>query len=270
MCLIIFQMQTGFALVEAGIVRSKNTINIMMKNIADVCIGGLAFWIFGYALMFGRGQFSTPFFGSGDFFLDTKFDDVLMGPIVTLFFYQMSYATTSNTIVSGAIAERARFSSYCLLTFCITLLYSLGAGWMWGEHGWLRNLGAADLSGGVIHIVGGSAGIACAWFIGPRIGRYDKGKETLPMGNPMNACVGMFILWWGWLAFNAGCSYGVTGGKWAYGVRGGVGTALATWGAGAVSIIYSMIKNKGKVDIYEVVTGILGSLSELNFERHFG
>ncbi|KAG5673239.1 hypothetical protein PVAND_003302 [Polypedilum vanderplanki] len=264
MCLMIFQMQTGFALVEAGIVRSKNSINIMMKNIADVCIGGLAWWVFGFGLAFGRGFWSTPFFGAGDFFVDMKFGDALAAPVITLFFYQMSYATTSNTIVSGAIAERASFPAYCLLTFIMTLPYSIGAGWVWGEHGFLRNLGVVDLSGGVIHIVGGAAGVACAWFIGPRIGRYDKGKETLPMGNPMNACVGMFILWWGWLAFNAGCAYGITGGKWAYAARGGCGTALATWGAGAFSIIYSMVRNKGRVDIYEVVTGILCALIMIN------
>ncbi|KAG5673238.1 hypothetical protein PVAND_003301 [Polypedilum vanderplanki] len=243
MCLIIFQMQTGFALVEAGIVRSKNSINIMMKNIADVCIGGLAWWVFGFAIAFGRGEWSTPFFGAGDFFVDMKYGDALMAPVITLFFYQMSYATTTNTIVSGAIAERARFPAYCLLTFWMTLVYAIGAGWVWGEHGWLRNLGAVDLSGGVIHIVG---------------------EETLPMGNPMNACVGMFILWWGWLAFNAGCAYGMTGGKWAYAARGGCGTALATWGAGAFSIIYSMVRNKGRVDIYEVVTGILAALIMIN------
>lgn len=93
-CLIIFQMQTGFALVEAGIVRRKNGVNIMMKNIADVCIGGLAFYIFGFALMFGRGQYSTPFFGLGDFLVDTKFGDPLTCQVFTLFLYQMSYATT--------------------------------------------------------------------------------------------------------------------------------------------------------------------------------
>lgn len=93
-CLIIFQMQTGFALVEAGLVRTKNSVNIMMKNIADVCIGGLAFWIFGFGLMFGRGENSTPFFGAGDFFTDTKFGDPLTAGVLTLLFYQMSYATT--------------------------------------------------------------------------------------------------------------------------------------------------------------------------------
>jgi ammonium transporter, Amt family len=170
--------------------------------------------------------------------------------------------TYSNTIVSGAVAERAKFSSYCLLTFLITVLYSLGAGWMWGEHGFLRNMGAIDLSGGVIHIIGGSAGVTAAWFIGPRTGRYAKGKEPLPMGNAMNVCVGMFILWWGWLAFNAGCSYGIAGGKWHYAARGGVGTALCTWGAGTFSILYSMYLHEGRVDVFEVISSVLSGLSE--------
>lgn len=134
---------------------------------------------------------------------------------------------------------------------------------MWGEHGFLRNIGAVDLSGGVIHIIGGAAGLACSWYIGPRIGRYKNGKKTLPMGNSMNALVGLFILWWGWLAFNGGCSYGMTGGKWGYAARAAVGSALATWGAGTVGIVYSMMKNKGKVDVFEVLSAIMSALSEL-------
>lgn len=127
----------------------------------------------------------------------------------------------SNTIVSGAVAERVRFSSYCLLTFLITILYSIGCGWMWGEHGWLRNIGCVDLSGGVIHIVGGAAGLACTIFLGPRIGRFDKGSR-------------------------------------------GVGTAVATWGAGFAGILFSMSRNKGKVDVFEVISGIVSALSEKN------
>ncbi|CAG9811088.1 unnamed protein product [Chironomus riparius] len=263
-CLMIFQMQTGFALIESGIVRPKNSVNIMMKNIADVCIGGLAFYIFGFGLAFGRGPFTTPFFGSGDFFPNTKFGDPLTCQVFTLLLYQMSYATTSNTIVSGAVAERVHFSAYCILTFLITILYSLGAGWMWGEHGWLRNLGAVDLSGAVIHIVGGAAGVTCTWFLGPRIDRYKKGREPLPMGNPVFVCIGLFILWWGWIAFNCGCSYGITGGKWHYAARAGVGTALASWGAGTFGIAYSAFLHKGKIDVFEVISGIICALVMIN------
>jgi len=104
-------------------------------------------------------------------------------------------------------------------------------------------------------------------FVGPRIGRYDKGTKSLPMGNPMNACMGLFILWWGWIGFNAGSSYGITNGKWHLAARAGVGTTLATMGAGCFSIIYSMLKNKGKVDVFEVISGILASLgTETEFQ----
>lgn len=104
--------------------------------------------------------------------------------------------------------------------------------------------------------------------MGPRIGRYDKGKKSLPMGNPMSACMGLFILWWGWIGFNAGSSYGVTGGKWQYAARAGVGTTLATMGAGVFSVLFSMWKNRGKVDVFEVISGILASLGEKSYETY--
>lgn len=115
--LIIFTMQTGFALVESGCVRSKNEVNIMMKNVVDVCFGGLSFYIFGFALMFGRGEYTNPFVALGDFFVDVKVGNPLMGQVFTFYFYEMSFATTSTTIVSGACAERFRFPAYVLFSF---------------------------------------------------------------------------------------------------------------------------------------------------------
>lgn len=255
---------TGFALVESGVVRSKNEVNIMLKNVVDVCFGGLSFYLFGFALMFGRGEYTNSFFGLGDFVVDAKVGDPLMAQIFTHYFYQMSFATTSTTIVSGACAERFRFQAYILFSFVNTFVYAVAAGWVWGEHGFLRAIGVVDFAGaGPIHIVGGAAALVATFFIGPRIGRYDNGTKSLPMGNSMSACMGLFILWWGWIGFNAGSSYGVTGGKWAYSARAGVGTALATMGAGAFSILFSMFKNKGKVDVFEVISGILASLGEI-------
>lgn len=129
--LIIFTMQTGFALVESGVVTKKNEVNIMMKNVCDVCFGGLSFYIFGYGLMYGRGAYNTPFFGTGDFIVDAKVSDPLMGDIFTAYFFQMSFATTSTTIVSGAVAERFRFHAYVLFSFVNTIVYSIGGGWVW-------------------------------------------------------------------------------------------------------------------------------------------
>lgn len=126
-------------------------------------------------------------------------------------------------------------------------------------------MGVVDFAGtGPIHIVGGAAALTAAWFIGPRIGRYDKGTKPLTMGSPLGACLGLFVVWWGWIGFNAGSSYGVTGGKWQYAARAGVGTTIATMSGGAFSILYSMWKNKGKVDVFEVISGILASLGKID------
>lgn len=124
-------LQTGFALVESGVVRSKNEVNIMMKNVVDVCFGGLSFYIFGFGLMFGRGEYTNSFFGFGDFIVDSKVGDPLMAQVFTHYFYQMSFATTSTTIVSGACAERFRFPAYILFSFVNTGVYAVAAGWVW-------------------------------------------------------------------------------------------------------------------------------------------
>lgn len=157
--LIFFTMQTGLALIEAGIIAKKNQVNVMMKNIVDMCAGGLAFWIFGFGLMYGRGELTNPFFGAGDFFVNAKVTDPLMGQIFTLYFYQMSFATTSTTIVSGAVAERFKFTAYILFSFFATVVYAVGGGWIWGNHGWLKNIGVIDFAGsGPIHVIGGASG----------------------------------------------------------------------------------------------------------------
>lgn len=122
-------MQTGFALVESGVVQKKNEVNIMMKNVADVCFGGLSFYLIGFGVMFGRGEYNNPFIALGDFIVNVEPGNPLMKQVFTLYFYQMSFATTINTIISGACAERFRFSSYCLFTFIITTVYAISGGW---------------------------------------------------------------------------------------------------------------------------------------------
>jgi len=261
--LVFFTMKTGLALLEAGIVSRKNEINVMFKHMADICVAGLAYWIFGFALQYGRGEYTNPFFGFGDFIVDAKNNDPLGGQLLTFFFFQMSFATTSTTLVSGAIAERCRFSAYMLYSFLSTIVYSVGAGWIWGQHGFLKNLGALDFAGAApIHITGGAAALVAVCYIGPRVGRYSNGTGALPMGNPMNVCLGLFILWFSWIAFNAGSSYGITAGRWDLAARAGVGTTLATMSAGTFSMWFSMLRHKGKVDILEVVSGVLASLGE--------
>lgn len=128
-------------MLESGCVSVKNEVNIMMKNIIDVVLGGFTYWVFGYGMSFGRGALSNPFIALGDFFIDPGVDDPLMGPIFAAFLFQLSFSTTATTIVSGAMAERCNFKAYCIFSLLNTLVYCIPAGWVWGEHGFLHNLG---------------------------------------------------------------------------------------------------------------------------------
>lgn len=141
------------------------------------------------------------------------------------------------------------------------MIYCIPAGWVWGEHGFLKNLGAVDIAGGgPVHLIGGTAAFASAVILGPRIGRYSKGNDPLPMGNPVIACMGCFVLWWGWLAFNSGSTYGVSGYKWQYAARAAVMTMMGSFGGGICSLFFSMLKNSGNVDVCDLINGILGAL----------
>lgn len=157
--LIFFTMQTGIAMIEVGVCGSKNQVNVMMKNIVDMTVGGVAFWIFGFALMYGRSEYSNPFFGAGEFFVNAKSNDPLAGQVLAFLFFQLPFATTSTSLISGGVAERFRFTSYILFSFLCTFTYAVGGGWVWGNQGWLFRLGVFDFSGaGPIHIIGGAGG----------------------------------------------------------------------------------------------------------------
>uniref|UniRef100_A0A6B2E7W1 Ammonium transporter n=1 Tax=Phlebotomus kandelakii TaxID=1109342 RepID=A0A6B2E7W1_9DIPT len=258
---IIFTMQTGFGMLESGCVSVKNEVNIMMKNVIDIVLGGFTYWLFGYGMSFGRGPLTNPFIAIGDFLIDPSVGDPLMGPIFAAFLFQLSFSTTATTIVSGAMAERCNFKAYCIFSFLNTAVYCIPAGWVWGEHGFLHNLGCVDIAGsGPVHLIGGSAAFASAMMLGPRMGRYDDGIDPLPLGNPVNACMGLFVLWWGWLAFNSGSTYGVSGAKWQYAARAAVITMMGSFGGGTSSVMYSMFKNDGRMDVVDLINGILGAL----------
>ncbi|XP_033366334.1 putative ammonium transporter 3 [Bombus vosnesenskii] len=257
---IIFTMQTGFGMLESGCVSLKNEVNIMMKNVVDIVLGGLTYWVFGFATSFGTSKFNNPFIGIGDFLIDPSIEDVLMGPKCAAFLFQLSFATTSTTIVSGAMAERCNFKAYCLFSFLNTIVYCVPAGWIWGDQGFLKKMGAVDIAGsGVVHLVGGTSALACALMLGPRVGRYDNGIDPLPLGCPVNAIMGLFVLWWGWLAFNSGSTYGVSGQRWQYAAKAAVCTMLASMGGGLVGLGFSL-NGPDKIDILSQINGILGSL----------
>jgi len=206
---LVFFMQAGFACVEAGFTRAKNSINIMMKNLMDFAVGSLAFWAIGFGLMFGTT--TTGWFGTDGFFLS----DFKAGGdpwVLAFWMFQVVFAATSATIVSGAMAERTKFVSYLIYSAVISaFIYPLYGGWAWGSlfhgGGWLGKLGFIDFAGSsVVHSIGGWASLAGAMIIGPRLGKYGKdGKvKAIPGHNIPLAAVGVFILWLGWFGFNPG------------------------------------------------------------------
>lgn len=207
-CLVFF-MQAGFAMVEAGFTRAKNAINIMMKNLMDFSIGSLSFWAIGFGLMFGASK--TGWFGTSGFFLsDFKVDG---DPWVLAFWmFQVVFAATAATIVSGAMAERTKFTGYILYSIFVSgLIYPIFGSWAWGSlfngGGWLEGLGFIDFAGStVVHSVGGWAALAGAMVLGPRLGKYTKDGKIKPiMGHNIPlAALGVFILWLGWFGFNPG------------------------------------------------------------------
>ena len=206
---LVFFMQAGFALVEAGFTRAKNAINIMMKNLMDFSIGSLAFWAVGFGLMFGISK--TGWIGTSGFFLS----DFKPGGdpwVLAFWMFQAVFCATAATIVSGAMAERTKFSGYLLYSvFISALVYPVFGSWAWGSlyhgNGWLENLGFIDFAGStVVHSVGGWAALAGTIVLGPRIGKYLKNGGIKPIlgHNIPIAALGIFILWLGWFGFNPG------------------------------------------------------------------
>ena len=206
---LVFFMQAGFALVESGFTRAKNAINIMMKNLMDFSIGSIAFWAVGFGLMFGATK--TGWFGMSGFFLS----DFTPGGdpwVLAFWMFQVVFAATAATIVSGAMAERTKFSGYIFYSiFVSALIYPVFGSWAWGSlyqgGGWLEALGFIDFAGStVVHSVGGWAALAGAIVLGPRLGKYGKDGKIKPiLGHNMPlAALGVFILWLGWFGFNPG------------------------------------------------------------------
>lgn len=213
---LVFFMQAGFACVEGGLTRAKNASNIMMKNLMDFCVGTVAFWAVGFAIMFGAGN---AFFGTSGFFLTESSPATFKSlawtnvPLFCKFMFQLVFAATAATIVSGAMAERTRFPSYLVYSFFVTaLIYPVVGHWIWGG-GWLATLGMWDFAGStVVHSTGGWVALAGALVLGPRLGKYNKDGSINPIPGhslPM-AALGVFILWLGWFAFNPGSTMSAT------------------------------------------------------------
>ncbi|MGD2051834.1 MAG: ammonium transporter [Acidimicrobiia bacterium] len=262
---LVFLMQAGFALLEAGSTRARNAGSVFMKNMMDFAMCGLAFWAFGFALMFGGSGGSglaegNSFFGYSGFFLAGEANDV---GTMELWLFQMVFAATAATIVSGAMAERTRLDAYMAYSFLISaLIYPIYGHWVWGG-GWLANLsmgsGAVDFAGsGVVHAVGGVAGFVGALMVGARRGKYDnEGKpRSIPGHNMGYVVIGAMILMFGWFGFNPGSTLAATDLRISVIA---VNTFLAGV-AGAVVAYYISLVRTGKANIAVTASGLIGGL----------
>ena len=249
---LVFFMQAGFAMVETGLTRAKNAGNIVMKNLMDFCIGTPIYWFIGFGIMFGG---TGALFGGIDLFC-LKQDDYAM------MIFQTVFCATSATIVSGAMAERTKFSSYCIYSALISLfVYPISGHWVWGG-GWLQSMGFHDFAGSTaVHMVGGVAAFIGAAILGPRIGKYDKdGKPNAILGHSMTlAALGVFILWFCWFGFN-GCSTVALSGEGAVNAaRIFYTTNLAAAMATVTVLIITWIRYK-KPDVSMTLNGSLAGL----------
>lgn len=210
---LVFFMQAGFAMVETGFTRAKNAGNIVMKNLMDFCLGTPVYWLLGFGLMFGG---ANAFIGGFDPMVRGDYSAILPEgvPLMAYLIFQTVFCATAATIVSGAMAERTKFSAYCIYSLVISaLIYPVSGHWIWGG-GWLSQLGFHDFAGSTaVHMVGGVSAFIGAKMLGPRIGKYDKnGKSKAILGHsiPLGA-LGVFILWFCWFGFNGGSTVSATG-----------------------------------------------------------
>jgi len=269
---LVFWMHAGFAMLEAGLCRAKNTIAILYKNFGVVAVSSIAFWIIGFALMFGDGN--TLFGTKGLFVMGTDnspaMGDAYKGvfdalnwtgiPLMAKFFFQLVFAATAATIVSGCVAERIHFSSFMIFSFVlVAIIYPIQGHWIWGG-GWLAKLGFLDFAGStVVHSVGGWAGLAGIIVLGPRMGKYEAaGRVTpIPGHNMPLVTLGGFILWLGWFGFNPGSTMGTSDPSLIAHI------AVTTNLAAAAGVISSSLTSRfmfGKADLSMSVNGALAGL----------
>ena len=253
---LVFFMHAGFTLVEAGFTQAKNAVNIAMKNLMAISVGTIVYWFIGYSLMYG--ETSNGFFRWSGFFTETAPHDL---------FFQTMFAATCATIVSGAVAGRTKYSVFAIFAVIITgFIYPVSGGWEWNPDGWLNAASFMptefiDLAGSsIVHAVGGWAALVGAYMVGPRLGKYVKGKvEAIPGHNKTLATLGVMALWFGWFGFNGGSQL-----AW-----GGDDTVAATTivlftnlsaAAGAVGALFTTWVWYGKPDIVQTLNGALAGL----------
>ena len=267
---LIFFMNAGFAMVESGFCRAKNTVNILAKNLIVFAISSIAFWAIGFGIMFGDGN---GFLGLSGFFLSGADNSPLTNelysgvfsalswagvPLYAKFFFQLAFAGTAATIVSGAVAERIKFPAFILFSlFLVAVPYSLVGHWIWGG-GWLQSLGFYDFAGStVIHMVGGWAALTGAFLLGPRLEKYNGGRiQAIPGHNMSTATLGALILWLGWFGFNPGSTMAAAPDAISHII---VTTNMSAAAGGIAATITAWIRFS-KPDLSMIINGILAGL----------
>jgi Amt family ammonium transporter len=254
---LVFFMQAGFAMVETGFTRAKNAGNIIMKNLMDFCIGTPTFWLIGFGLMFAG---SGPLIGGIDFMVRGNYDSSF--PTHAFLIFQTVFCATAATIVSGAMAERTKFSAYCLYSFIISaVIYPISGHWIWGG-GWLAQLGFHDFAGSTaVHMVGGIASLVGAKIVGPRLGKYSISGESraIPGHSLTLGALGVFILWFCWFGFNGGSTVSMTGDNIVSASSIFVMTNLAAATAAVFTMFITWIRYK-KPDVSMTLNGALAGL----------
>jgi len=258
---LVFLMQAGFAMLEAGATRAKNAANIIMKNVMDISIGSLVFWMVGFGFMFGANK--SGWIGTNNFFLseiDPSTDEGMFD--FAFFIFQTVFAATAATIISGAVAERTKFIAYLMYTVAVTaFIYPVFGSWVWGG-GWLSGLGEngfIDFAGStVVHSVGGWAALAGAIVVGPSLGKFaaDKSPLAIPGHSITLAALGVFVLWFGWFGFNAGSTVSGNDASIAI-IMVTTNLAAAAGALGALSLSYLLWK---RFDASMTLNGVIGGL----------
>jgi len=262
---LVFFMQTGFAMLCAGLVRAKNTKNILLKNVLDACAGALGFWSVGYALAYGEAGGGNPYIGNTYFFMTNWEGQSYQG-----WLFQFAFAATAATIVSGAVAERTKMAAYLCYSFALTaFVYPVVVHWVWSSAGWLSAFNAKPLFGtglidfagcGVVHMTGGISALIGAKIVGPRIGRYDADGKLIdiPGHSSTLQALGTFILWVGWYGFNPGSTLAITGLSDVAG-KTAVTTTLSA-AAGAVACLGIFKMSTHAFDLNQTLNGALAGL----------
>lgn len=256
---LVFLMEGGFAALEAGFVRSKNSLNVIMKVLMDCTVGMVGYFAFGFALMYGADK--AGLIGFSGFFVSGDFEHLgLKIPVYAFWLFQAAFAIAMATIVSGAVAERMKFAPYIVFSFLATVvIYPIAGHWVWVSDGWLNKLGMMDFAGSaVVHSLGGWASLAAVLVLGPRTGRYTANGsiKVMPGHNLPLAALGAFLLWFGWFGFNPGSTLSGLDLNIA---RIAVNTNLSAAAGGTAAALYTLFRF-GKADPSMAINGALGGL----------